>query len=121
MKRLLAVPICVLVLSALCHAGSNEYKYTKFDDFWKNRSSYVGGKVEINAFGRYAGGVLFVAREPGNADFLHINLDSLQDNERKFIQKSCLPHCNMTVRGSVEKDRLGLIVIRGESISVENY
>ncbi|MBF0480434.1 MAG: hypothetical protein HQK81_02415 [Desulfovibrionaceae bacterium] len=121
MKRLLLSTICFFVFHSVCQAEDSQYKYTKFDEFWQDSSAYVGGKVEISAFGRYNGGILFVTRGPGNAHFLHVDLHDLQENDKKFIQKSCAPHCNITVRGSVEKDRLGLVVIRGESVSVANY
>ena len=121
MKSLLAAPILVFLLCALCQAGNGEYTHTKFDDFWRDKTSYVGGKVELDAFGRYVGGILFITKDPGSADFLHINLDDVLENQKIYIQKSCAPNCNVVVRGSVEKDRLGLIVIRGESVSVGNY
>jgi len=121
MKRLLAASVLIFTLHAICHAGNVAYKYTQFEDFERDKINYIGSRIEINAFGRYTGGVLFVTRDPGKPNFLHITIEDLKENEKKNIKNSCSPNCNVTVQGVVEKDRLGLVVIHGENISFGNH
>ncbi len=90
--------------------NSQTFSKMNFDDFWLDKNSLLDKKVQLSGFGTYSNDSLLMSKQFGAANFIDIDTAELDRENKRHLLQVCNPYCNVTVYGTVEKNKFGILI-----------